>query len=125
MSNQKKNTPFYGEQDISALSVSYKLKELRNEHGLTQSDLASVLNVSPREYWRYEQPDYCTRYANLLCLSLFYNVSLDYIFGLTDEKKKVYDETAYNGKFGLYGSSFTMLMPNVEEYKKQKAEAKK
>ncbi len=125
MSNQKKNTPFDGEQDISALCVSYRLKELRTEHGLTQSDLASVLNISSREYWRFEQPNYCTRYANLLCLSLFYNVSLDYIFGLTNEKKKVYNETAYDGKFGLCESSFTMLMPNVKEYKKQKAEAKK
>ena len=93
--------------------VPVRLKELRKKHGLTQTDVATVLEVSTREYWRYEQDGYNTNYINLLHLAAFYNVSLDYIFGLVQEERPVYTE---NDKLRLH-------MISVEQYKKQKAEA--
>ena len=125
MAYNKKNTPMSGEIDISALCVADRLKTLRNQYKLTQEDLATVLNVSPREYWRYEQKNYCTRYSNLLALSLFYNVSLDYLFGLTNEQRTVYSTENYTGSFSVPGLQGMILeIPNVEEFKKRKAFSK-
>ena len=125
MSFQKKNTPL-DEQgaDMSGLCVPSRLKALRLHYELTQSDVAEVLNVSTREYWRLEQPNYCTRYINLFMLSVFYNVSLDYLFGLTNEQKELYDSSTYTGRYQMCDSSMYIIVPNVEAYKKQKADTK-
>ena len=125
MSNQKKNTPFEDGIDVSGLCVPERLKDLRVMHDLRQADVAKVLNVSTREYWRFEQKNYCTRYMNLLVLSVFYNVSMDYLFGLTDEKKEVYNAENYTGSFAVPGlMGMNLDIPNVETYKKDMAFSK-
>ena len=98
--------------------VPIRLKELRIRHGLTQTELGEVLDVSTREYWRYEQQGYNTNYINLLALAAFYNVSLDWIFGLIEVERPVYTE---NDKLRLAMGT----VEQYKEYKKQKAEAKK
>lgn len=124
MSYQKKNTPYNDEGvDMSGLCVPTRLKLLRQKHELRQSDVAEVLNMSTREYWRLEQHNYCTRYINLFYLAVFYNVTLDYLFGITNEQREIYDAEKYEGSFALQEGSFKIIMPNVEEYKKHKAEA--
>lgn len=124
MKNKKKNNPFDDEIDFSGLCVNERLKGLRQSHGLTQTDIAEVLNISKREYWRYEQQNYCTRYINLFILSVFYNVTMDYLFGLTNEQRKIYDSSTYTGSFPLCEGSMSFVIPNVETFKKQKAETK-
>ena len=122
MNNKRKNTPMDDGIDISALCVADRLKDLRNQHKLTQKDVAEVLNISSREYLRYEQKNYCTRYVNLLILSVFYNVSLDYLFGLTNEQRPVYNAEIYTGSISVPGlMGMNIIIPNVEQYKKQKA----
>ena len=66
-----------------------RLKLLRKEHLLSQETVASALNISRREYWRFEQPEYngaIQRYVQLAC---YYNVSLDFIFGIRNEKRRL------------------------------------
>lgn len=92
-----------------ASQVPIRLKELRKRHGLTQGDLAQVLGCSTREYWRYEQQGYNTNYNKLFALASFYNVSLDYIFGLVDVR------------IPIHKYSEVEKTP-VEVFKKQKAE---
>ena len=70
--------------------VPIRIKELRKQYKLRQADLAAVLQCSTREYWRYEQQGYNTNYMKLLRIASFYNVSLDYIFGVIDEQRKLY-----------------------------------
>lgn len=62
-------------------AVNGILKKIRLHHGLTQSDVANVINVSQREYWRYEQEGYSVNFYNLAMLAMFYNVSLDCFTG--------------------------------------------
>lgn len=125
MSNQKKKAPWDCEIDISGLCVSERLKELRLEHKLTQENVAKVMNISRREYWRFEQKNYCTRYLNLLVLSVFYNVSMDYLFGLTNEKREVYNAEEYKGNFAVPGlMGMNLIIPNVEIYKRDLASKK-
>ena len=71
-----------------------RLKELREEKGLSQSDIAKVLDMKYRQYHRYEQEmgvGSIITIEIIVKLACFYNVSADYILGLSDEKIKLYD----------------------------------
>lgn len=80
-----------------------RIKELRLDNKLTQTDVANVLDISQREYWRYEQEGYSPSISKLSNIALFYNVSLDWISGISDEKKpvikekEIYDGVQING----------------------------
>ncbi len=78
-----------------------RIKELRIENGLTQTDLARILGTSQREYWRLEQGGYKIPPSKFFQLAIFYNVSLDYIFGIIDEKKKITDKPTSCNDFVL------------------------
>jgi len=61
-----------------------RLKELREINMKTQIEISNFLNIKQNTYSQYET---CQRQIpiNLLIkLSQFYNVSVDYILGLTD-----------------------------------------
>lgn len=66
-----------------------RLKNLRYEKGLSQYELADKLGVSRGLIGNYEQgrrePDYNT----LILFANFYDVSLDYLLGITDIRKRV------------------------------------
>ena len=61
------------------------LKELRIDKGLTQKKVAEALSVtvSTLSHWEcnYQEPSY----KDLLTLCRFYEVSADYLIGLTEE----------------------------------------
>ncbi len=58
-----------------------RLKELRAEKGITQKQLASVLNVSGNTVHSWECDKQEPSMAMLLVLSAYFEVSLDYLFG--------------------------------------------
>ncbi|MBR2047554.1 MAG: helix-turn-helix transcriptional regulator [Oscillospiraceae bacterium] len=65
-----------------------RIRDLREDHDLLQREVAAHLNCSQRVYSNYElgQRDIPTEV--LIRLSLFYNVSVDYILGLTNNPKR-------------------------------------
>lgn len=65
-----------------------KIRDLREDHDLKQRELAEYLNCSQRVYSNYElgQRDIPTEV--LIKLSAFYNVSVDYLLGLTNNPKR-------------------------------------
>ncbi len=67
------------------MSNYYKrLRDLREDHDLTQRDLADILNMKQPQYFRYEK-GFCDIPTDVLIfLAKFYKVSTDYILGLTD-----------------------------------------
>lgn len=64
-----------------------RLKDLREDKDLFQKDVAKVLGISQQYYSQYELGKFTMPIELLIKLSNFYNVSLDYIVGLTDNKK--------------------------------------
>lgn len=64
-----------------------RLKELRKEKNLTQPDIAQMLGISATAYSKYELGKSKPDIDSLVKLSKFYEVSLDYIVGLTDIKR--------------------------------------
>ena len=67
--------------------MSERLKGLREERDLTQQDLADELDVSKSTYSYYESGKRNLNASTLLKLSNLYNVSLDYIMGLSDYRQ--------------------------------------
>jgi len=61
-----------------------RLRELREDRGLKQRQVAAYLQCSQQVYSNYElgQRDIPTDF--LIKLSVFYNVSSDYILGISD-----------------------------------------
>lgn len=64
-----------------------RLKEIREDRDLLQKDIAKVLNISQVVYSRYETGIRLMPIDKLTKLARFYEVSLDYLLGLTDQKK--------------------------------------
>lgn len=65
---------------------SYRLKELRNKKsGLTQAKLAEVMNVSQQAVGLWERGKNMPSHELVAKLANFFNVSVDYLLGRTDE----------------------------------------
>ncbi len=64
-----------------------RLKDLREDRDLKQKDIAEVLKIAQRTYSSYETGNRMIPYTYLICLAKFYNTSIDYIVGLTDDQK--------------------------------------
>lgn len=65
-----------------------RLKDLREDHDYTQSELASMLGISQRGYSHYEKGDNDIPTEILIRLSEIYQTSTDYILGLSNQRMK-------------------------------------
>lgn len=63
-----------------------RLRDLREDNNYTQKQIAQVLFTTQPQYYRYEKGLRDLLCEHLIILSKFYNVSTDYILGLTDKK---------------------------------------
>lgn len=63
-----------------------RLKDLREDHDLLQHDVAKVLGIKQQNYSRYEIGSVLIPIDRLEKLAIFYNTSIDYIIGLTNDK---------------------------------------
>ena len=69
-------------------SVMYRrIRDLREDHDLSQTDVAKVLNCSQVCYSYYEIGRRDMPIDVLIVLAKYYDVSTDYILELTDDKK--------------------------------------
>ena len=62
-----------------------RIRDLRNDRGLTQKQVAKLLNVSQNTYSQYEIGISRFPLDAVIRLAEYYNVSIDYLVGLTDE----------------------------------------
>lgn len=65
-----------------------RLKDLREDKDLTQSEVAKIINTSYQYYSKYEAGIRPITFERVIELAKFYNVSIDYIAGLTNNKEK-------------------------------------
>lgn len=64
-----------------------RLKDLREDSDITQTALASYLHIKQNTYSQYENGQRQIPLGLLIILADFYDTSIDYIVGLTDERK--------------------------------------
>ena len=63
-----------------------RLRDLREDNDKTQQEIADALGTSQTMYARYERGANELPIRHLIKLCQFYNVSSDYVLGLTDKK---------------------------------------
>lgn len=61
-----------------------RIRNLREDHDLTQKQVAQILNCSQQVYSNYELGQRDIPTDILIKISKFYNVSTDYILGISD-----------------------------------------
>ena len=64
----------------------FRLKELREDNDLTQQQIADKLHITRQNYSRWETSEKIIPLKHLNSLANFYNVSLDYISGISNKK---------------------------------------
>lgn len=62
-----------------------RMRELREENGLTQTELAKYLEVTQKTYSRYENDERSIPLEKLILLADFYRTTLDYLVGRSDQ----------------------------------------
>ena len=64
-----------------------RLKELRRQKRVTQLKLALDLNMNQNSISRYENGEREADYATLIAFADYFDVSVDYLLGRTDNPK--------------------------------------
>lgn len=65
-----------------------RLRDLREDKDKTQKDIAELLNDSRQHYQLYESGKRQITFDKVIALAKYYDVSIDYIAGLTNNKSK-------------------------------------
>lgn len=64
-----------------------RIRDLREDSDKTQSELAEYLGTTAQYYGKYELGNAEIPFERAIMLAKYYNVSLDYIAGLTNHKR--------------------------------------
>jgi transcriptional regulator with XRE-family HTH domain len=64
-----------------------RIKDLREDKDMLQKDVAELLNISQTNYSKYELGKINIPINTLKKLALIFNTSIDYLLGLTNERK--------------------------------------
>ena len=72
------------------VSVGTRLRVLRKDAGLTQAQLAALADTNQAAINRYETDRAAAPYRILVWYATYFNVSLDYIFGLCEDPRGRY-----------------------------------
>ena len=65
-----------------------RIRELREDHDLTQRQIAAILHITQPQYFRYEQGYRDIPTDLLILLAKQYQTTTDYILGLTDNPNR-------------------------------------
>ncbi len=64
-----------------------RIRGLRKEMGLTQNEMAEILQIKPRTYQDYEYDKTFPTVAGLIFMADFFQVSTDYLLGRSDKRE--------------------------------------
>ena len=65
-----------------------RLQDLREDRDLKQIEVAKMIKTTQKQYSRWETGEYPIPFEKVINLAQIYNVSIDYIAGLTNIKSK-------------------------------------
>lgn len=65
-----------------------RIRELRKKRGLSQDRLANEMSINIKTLRRYEVGEHNPRVAILIELADYFDVSIDYLVGRSDIKRK-------------------------------------
>lgn len=71
------------------MAVYRRIRELREDHDLTQTQVADMLGMKQPQYFRYEQGYRDIPTDMLIKLADYYNTSVDYMLGRTNNPSPI------------------------------------
>ena len=66
-----------------------RLKDIREDHDLTQSDIAQLLGTTRQQVSKWEIGAQMMGVDKYIKLAKYYNISVDYLLGLIDTPRKL------------------------------------
>lgn len=70
-----------------------RIKDLREDNDKLQKEIAELLGISQQYYSEYENGNRTIPIMHLITLAKYYNTSIDYIVGLSEERNKTKKNT--------------------------------
>ena len=80
------------------MEYTQKIRDLREDHDMTQAQIAAVLNTTKNQVGKYERGEQDMNIKHLITLCNFYRVSADYILGLPEGLPYGHSKTRKKGK---------------------------
>jgi transcriptional regulator with XRE-family HTH domain len=77
---------------IGGMTLGVRIKQLRKEKELTQTELGKHLNVGKSTISQYETDTNMPDPEMILKIANFFNVSTDYLLGRSDKRKETLDD---------------------------------
>ena len=72
------------------MNVYHRLRDLREDSDKSQAEIAKIIGTSQSYYAQYENGKRTIPFDRMITLAKYYNVSLDYLAGLTDTPRKLF-----------------------------------
>ena len=66
------------------MKYNERIREIREDHALTQQKVADLLHIGQRTYSDYESGKTRIPIDNIMILAKFYDISMDYITGASN-----------------------------------------
>lgn len=86
-SNCQQNNSFYIIIYMVIIMKIQRIRDLREDADLTQTEMGKILGLEQRTYAYYENGGRTIPIEILIMLADYYDVSVDYILGRTDNRK--------------------------------------
>lgn len=92
-----------------------RIGKLRNDKGMSQEELSAALNIDRGTIAKYETQKRIPSFEHLTAFSEYFNVSTDYLLGLTDNKTTDIEIQSICNKTGLSEKSIDVIT-ELNEY---------
>lgn len=69
------------------MDMYQRLRDLREDRELNQTQIGELLNTTQQQYYKYERGVQEIPLRHMIKLARFYNTSIDYLAGLTNERR--------------------------------------
>lgn len=102
-----------------------RLIKLRKSKGLTQAEMAKKIDVHRATYSNYETGLRTPDYETLKKIADFFDVSVDYLLGRTDDPTPPGINRAFYNLDDLTEEQKELIIKQIEIFKKLKAESKR
>jgi len=70
------------------IKMKLRIRDLREDHDLSQSEAAKIIGTTQQQYSKIETGRSDISAKKLILLAEYYDVSVDYILGLTKDPKR-------------------------------------
>ena len=94
-----------------------RIRDMREDHDLEQKDVAKILGISRQYYSRYELGQVDLPIRHYIALAEFYNISIDYLCGISDIPRPLRAADPESPATAKYGKLIAQYRAHPDEQK--------